>query len=38
MTNTGNKTETPKSVDSHGLVSSVKNGIGSVDILEKLRI
>ncbi len=34
----GTKSETPKGVDPHGLVSSVKNGIGSVDILEKLRI
>lgn len=31
------KTETPKA-DPNGLISSVKNGIGSVDIIEKLRI
>jgi hypothetical protein len=32
------KTDTPKGADPNGLISSVKNGMGSVDIIEKLRI
>lgn len=37
VVNSSAKTETPKA-DGNGLISSVKNGMGSVDILEKLRI
>jgi hypothetical protein len=37
IVSSNSKIETPKA-DSNGLISSVKNGMGSVDILEKLRI
>jgi hypothetical protein len=36
--NSSGKTETSKAIDPNGLISSVKNGIGSSDIIEKLRI
>lgn len=36
--NSSSKTDTPKGADPNGLISSVKNGMGSVDIIEKLRI
>ena len=38
MTVVANNSSTPKGADPNGLISSVKNGMGSVDIIEKLRI
>jgi hypothetical protein len=38
VVNSSSKTDTPKGADPNGLISSVKNGMGSVDIIEKLRI